>query len=319
MVSTAAMRSEYPELVVSRVGPRCDFSKAVGVLFLAGGSSYPSSRVILRVHPAGHQAFRAQAAIYLHHGYEFRETAGGTLSCRYITGGSDTTLHAHGVAEDHNPSKNRYRRRVGVIRWGIETDMPKALVGDIERLRTGNNTPVFEWGGRWWNIKDPMHYELNLYRRDLATGINLATLPTGAWATYLRFEGSTTPGDPMLGFTIGPLESDSVGGDQALALQLLLLDRGEKLPQWGADGVAGDETRHALRSFQSKRGMVTGHPEFKGGIVGPYTYTWLQRGTTASVIDQVAREAAAAARLRADSAHAQAAAAKAVTDAIKAL
>ena len=86
----------------------------------------------------------------------------------------------------------------------------------------------------------------------------------------------------MLGFTIGKLGAPSVGGpagdpigDQAQALQLALLKRGEKLPQFGADRFAGDETRNALRSFQSKNAIATTHSEYTTGTVGPNTHAAL--------------------------------------------
>lgn len=95
--------------------------------------------------------------------------------------------------------------------------------------------------------------------------------------------GAPSEGDPMLEFSIGALGSPAVTGSQAKALQLLLLDRGETLAQFGADGAAGDETRHALHSFQTDRGMVPTHGEYQTGTVGPYTYTWLMRGTAEAV------------------------------------
>ncbi len=191
MATTAKLRRSWPEFITrwptATAEPRCDFSPAVGVVFPAGGPAYPAGFIILRVHPAARQAFRTLAAVMLHFGYQFREPAGGTLSCRRITAGAGTTLHAHGIADDHNPSKNRYRHRVGVIQWGRDTDMPRAMVGAIEAIKLTNGLHPWEWGGRWWNIKDPMHYQLEVLQTRMAP-VNLATLPTHSWTQYLGFE-----------------------------------------------------------------------------------------------------------------------------------
>lgn len=194
MVTTARMRVEYPELVPDVRQPRCNFAPAVPVTFPAGGPAYPSGRVTLRVHPACRQAFRALAAVMLHYGYEFQEPAGGTLACRLITGGSLSTLHAHGVALDINPSRNRYRVTFGggLIQWGRQTDMPPQMVSAIEGIRTGSGQPIFEWGGRWFNVKDPMHFEVNVLRLALTTGVNLATVV--GWTQYLAFESGASSG-----------------------------------------------------------------------------------------------------------------------------
>lgn len=199
MASTAQLRRSYPEFITrwptATTTPRCDFSSAARVVYLAAGA-YRAGFVLLAVHPATRQVWRAHAAIMLHYGYPFRETAGGTLSCRNITGGTGTTLHAHGCACDHNPSKNRYRRRRGVIRWGRETDMPAAMVRAIEAVKLTNGLHPLEWGGRWWNIKDPMHFQIDVLQSRLAP-VNLATLPTGAWSRYLEFERSRDPGSEV--------------------------------------------------------------------------------------------------------------------------
>jgi hypothetical protein len=190
MASTAVLRASYPEFITRwptpTTQPRCDFAAAVPVVFFAAGPAYPSGSVLLRVHPATRQIWRAQAAIMLHFGYPFRELAGGTLACRRITGGTRTTLHAHGIAKDDNPSTNRYRRRLGVIAWGRETDRPVAMVRAIEAVKLTNGLHPLRWGGRWWSVKDPMHDEVALRQSALAP-VDLASLPDGAWSRYLSF------------------------------------------------------------------------------------------------------------------------------------
>lgn len=58
-------------------------------------------------------------------------------------------------------------------------------------------------------------------------------------------------------------------GDEVVAMQKLLMEAGEKLPKYGADGDFGSETLKALKSYQKKNGLVV------DGICGPKTWTKL--------------------------------------------
>ena len=60
-------------------------------------------------------------------------------------------------------------------------------------------------------------------------------------------------------------------GDEVVVLQKLLIDSGEKLPKYGADGDFGAETLKAVKSFQKKHGLVV------DGIVGPKTWNALMK------------------------------------------
>jgi hypothetical protein len=60
-------------------------------------------------------------------------------------------------------------------------------------------------------------------------------------------------------------------GDRVAALQQLLIESGESLPKYGADGDFGAETLKAVKSFQKKNGLVV------DGIVGPKTWTELMK------------------------------------------
>jgi hypothetical protein len=184
--STQTLRNWYPELVTGGVDAKwnvigalkCNYHKCQKVDFLAGGPAYPSGTVTLKFHPATQEAFQALAAVFRSFNYPFKEPAGGTVVCRKITGGRKTSGHAHGFALDINPSTNRYIRTAlrGLIQWGKQTDMPKAMVKAAEAIRTNNGKAVFEWGGRWTTIKDAMHWQIRVSQADLATGINWDTV-----------------------------------------------------------------------------------------------------------------------------------------------
>lgn len=313
MVANSIKRRQFDDLITSFAGPRCDYNprNTTVVYFPAAGSSYPSGRVGLRVANVAAQAFRALAAVMLHYGYAFEETAGGTLNCRYIGGTTVTSFHAHGIAGDWNPSRNRYRVSSGLIQWGRQTDMPKAMVEAIEAIKSVSGHRVFEWGGRWSNIKDPMHYELDIYRAHLTTGINLATLPAGAWTRYNKWlTGTPTPiggNDPMLGLDIGKEGDAVVESVEVATLQKLLIDRGQDLGEWGpngdgVDGRAGDDTRRGLNRWKTSAGITSATSGGEGRI-GPYEYAALNLPAAAGTIDQTARNAAKAAQTAANRAN----------------
>lgn len=176
MPTTRQMRQMYPELVKSFNPLICDYAQTTKVPFIAAGTF--GETVELRFHPGCAEAFRALAAVFAAWNYRFWDPAGGTCVCRPITGGSKTSLHAHGVALDINPSTNRYRstRLRGLIQWGKQTDMPKGMVLAAEAIRTKGGFRVFEWGGRW-TTKDPMHWQPSkCTRAQLERGIDWSTV-----------------------------------------------------------------------------------------------------------------------------------------------
>jgi hypothetical protein len=264
MASTSQLRASYPEFIVNPSVPRCNFTAAVPVVFPASGSSYPSGRVTLKVHPKTRQLYRALAAVMLAFGYVFVETAGGTLACRKITGGTGTTLHAHGIAGDWNPSRNRYRVTTGggLIQFGRQTDMPAAMVRAIEAIEMTNGRHPWEWGGRWLNVKDPMHYEVDVLSSQLAP-VNLATLPAGAWARYLAFETNQPDQEeePML-----PITPTSTTEDKRRLQVRLVRTYGETLT---LDGDYGPKTAAAVKTrllgFTGADEDPNASPEMKAG------------------------------------------------------
>lgn len=108
-------------------------------------------------------AFEALSAIFRKHDYGFNESAGGTWVVRPIDGSGKPSLHSYGIALDINPSKNPHDKP-------LRTNLPAALIADVEALRTRNGKRVFSWGGRW-ATPDAMHFQIDCKPADLLTGI----------------------------------------------------------------------------------------------------------------------------------------------------
>jgi hypothetical protein len=135
------------------------------------------------------EAYGALNAAFKAHNYRVRTADTGARSCRRITGGSGYSLHAFfiagsitfwtgvrigmAVACDVNWQANPYGPR-------LATDMPRAMIDDIYKIRTRNGKRVWGWGGYYTRNKDAMHFEIVCSPADLATGIDPRTLPGGA-------------------------------------------------------------------------------------------------------------------------------------------
>lgn len=206
MASTQTTRYWYPDLVVGGVTdnwtvigtrPQCDYSPTIRVPFYA--SDKYNGRVFLRLHPRAAAAGQALAATFLKYGYQFRQSSGGSVSCRKITGGTRTSLHAHGCAIDINPRSNPYINHSGTrpINWDTETDMPEAMVLEAEGIKTVHGGGVWFWGGRFNTIKDAMHWQTSVTHPDsLDLGIDWDTVP--GWEAYVKWvtDGTLPPDIP---------------------------------------------------------------------------------------------------------------------------
>lgn len=116
------------------------------------------------------EAVRALDACLRTWNYRTRQADTGAYVCRQSVGGGGWSLHAYGIAIDINWETNPYGSR-------LKTDMPRAMINAICGIRTNNGKQVWNWGGNWSGNKDAMHYEIVCTPRDLATGINPATIP----------------------------------------------------------------------------------------------------------------------------------------------
>ncbi|HKX90826.1 MAG TPA: M15 family metallopeptidase [Sphingomicrobium sp.] len=147
----------------------------------------------IRVAPETADAWTALACVLAHHKYEIRTKDTDSYNCREAKGGG-RSLHSFGIALDVNWTTNPYLDHAGqravrysdkatqaeraedVRRGQADTDMTKAMIDDVARIKTKGGVAVFEWGGSWKTVKDCMHFELDVGPDDLAKGIDWATV-----------------------------------------------------------------------------------------------------------------------------------------------
>lgn len=113
-------------------------------------------------------ALKALNAVLIDWDYRTRRADTGAYNCRPITGGTNYSLHAYGIAVDLNWSTNPYGRT-------LVTDMPIGMIEAIEGIRTASGVQVWRWGGRYSNNKDAMHFEVVASPAELARGIQSQT------------------------------------------------------------------------------------------------------------------------------------------------
>lgn len=269
------------------------------VRFLAAGPSFPKGYVDLPVHPAMVPAMQALAAVFYHHGYAFRETAGGTVNMRNITGAKASAIDeqvrrqyplatsVHSItALDINPSKNPYGSGWDELEEGAYKHVPAS----IRRIKTVAGLTVFRLGMDWSN-DDAMHFEpTGCTRAQLEAGINFDTVI--GWASYLAWIGGpTTPqgGNEMFsqygdGYTKAPADSAYAGQDRVHMKEVVIFSQNWLARSgWDGDidGVYGPQTIAGVIEFgASKDGKV---------ISGWVLDNIIARGMVATIDDRIKR------------------------------
>ncbi len=124
------------------------------------------------VHVGTEKLWQAMGAVMAAYGYRVRNADTGFYNCRPITGGSAMSNHAWPTAGDINWKTNPFIRTPSLrkIRWGVDTDMPAAMVREIESI-TASGIRAFTWLGRARSIKDAMHYEIRVTLGEIAGGV----------------------------------------------------------------------------------------------------------------------------------------------------
>ena len=102
-------------------------------------------------------------------------------------------------------------------------------------------------------------------------GVCVSNLTATKWTYWGSLRGVTydTEGSPTEDASLPTLRRGDKG-ENVKKMQKLLLERGYKLPKYGADGDFGSETEAAVKAFQKDWGLKT------DGIVGELTWQMLQ-------------------------------------------
>jgi peptidoglycan hydrolase-like protein with peptidoglycan-binding domain len=192
-------------------------------------------------------AVKALNAVLIKYGYKATPPDCGAYNCRKITGGSGYSLHAFGIAIDINWQDNPWQNNDG----SINTDMPKAMVAEIEALRTVSGHQIWRCGVNYTGAHvDPMHYEIVCTPAQLATGIKGGSGPVipasqGKWVPFKRGDTAKT--------------IVARGGKQfeILELQMLLTNianhEGDpSLDPKGVDNGYGPNSQAAVRALKTK-------------------------------------------------------------------
>ena len=197
---------------------------------------YPGVKTV--VHRGTEPIWLALGAIMLAYNYFVPSSYTGSYNCRPITGGGGWSGHAWPVAIDINAKTNPYIRTPSrrTIKWGVETDMPAAMVKEIE-LITANGVRAFGWGGRWRSIKDAMHYQIRVTMAEIAM---VVYAPRGFYDG-----GGHAPGDGEMSLSKGD-QGNAVTKHQ----QGLIAWNPDALPESGADGDFGNETVEWVKNYQ---------------------------------------------------------------------
>ncbi len=197
---------------------------------------YPG--VVGIAHRGTEQLWQALGAIFLAYNYLVPTSYTGDYNCRAITGGSSWSGHSWPVAKDVNAATNPYINHAGtrLIRWGIETDMPAAMIREIESI-TASGIQALAWGGRWRTVKDAMHFQIRVTLGEIAGGVQS---PRGFYEG-----GGSAPGDDEMSLALGD-KGNAVGKHQ----EGLLAWNPDALPEFGADKDFGGETEEWVKLYQ---------------------------------------------------------------------
>jgi hypothetical protein len=151
------------DTMASLWGPPKQSSKMGWFVFWSG------ARVFVRVEL--HPALAEMNRIMKRWNYSPDAVDTGGYNPRYISGTTTWSLHAYGIAVDVNWQENPAGGR-------LVTDMPRAMVEEIEAMKTNDGLRVWRWGGDWDdnNIQDEsfydaMHFEAQASPAELRAGI----------------------------------------------------------------------------------------------------------------------------------------------------
>ena len=230
----------------------------------------------INIHKGTEPLWKALGAIMLAYNYTVPTSYVGAYACRNITGGSSISRHSWPLAMDVNAATNPYKRTptMRTIKWGIDTDMPAAMIREIEQI-TAAGFRAFTWGGRWRTVKDAMHFQIRVSTNEIASGVHA---PRGF------YEGGGVVPPPL-----GDDEMSLKKGDKGNAVQKhqegLIAWNDDALPEFKDDADFGQETEDWVKLYQKaadldQTGVIDGVTSalivsytVEGGGVGKHTHS----------------------------------------------
>lgn len=178
------------------------------------------------------------------------------------------TVHTAGVIIEHG-----FHTHAATAKWLL-------VEANLQKLAEAEAKAIAEW----FEVKqaaspEPEHwYRIRKTWEDPGSQIaaykDIDNAKSGCPDGYTVFDWNgkavypTKPKSTTCALTLPVLRKGDMD-DAVLAMQILLLGRGEDLPRYGADGDFGDETFAALKYFQ------TDHSIEADGICGPLTWSKL--------------------------------------------
>lgn len=188
----------------------------------------------LKCHKSVVRAFQEWERIRAKHGYEMPGTDTGFYNCRRMRHNPNLpwSAHAWATAMDGNWLQNPAGRK-------LVTDMPPAMIKELQSLKTVSGAYVFMWGGDWdrdprtnHTYLDAMHWEVVAHPLDLASGF----MDSGAPLISVKDGDEVTLNRGDRGNVVRALQKELNAWSPALRLTV--------------DGIFGQVTESAVKQYQ---------------------------------------------------------------------
>jgi hypothetical protein len=195
-------------------------------------------------------------------GYE--PTSRWAYNCRKIRGTDRFSLHSYGIAIDIDPKLNKFSEGDR-----FEGKLTPAQVDAVLAIKNLRGESIWSWGGNW-RKPDRMHFQLDRGPRGL--DVDWSTVagsarPARTDRAEVETDASPAPDEGDAGSEpVTPAPPDTGGEDNVLkkgsrgrAVEYfqgrLLIWNSNALPEHGADGAYGEETKGWVSRFQTEMGI----------------------------------------------------------------
>lgn len=216
----------------------------------------------------------------------------------------------HTVADCSGLFSWAYKQLGGYMYHGSDTMYKKYCVdhGELSKGKRTDGKPlkpgtaVFVWNGSTYShVGLFVGKDTVIEAMGTISGVTTTKVTAGKWTHWGELkdvdlaaqepqEGASLPKDDKI---LYPTIKRGNKGENVRILQQLLMERGYRLPRYGADGDFGSETEAAVKAFQKANGLKV------DGIAGPATwgklleqnitvkYTFTAKGITKAMADEL--------------------------------